>query len=187
MRFSPRPTSTSSSRLESQHLAADFRADAAAGPGDHDRSAFQQLADHLGVQLHRGAPQEVADFDVADGDAMVAAEAIFEAADDLQVQARLLAVVHQVPQPRTGQGAGDHQHVGRLARRRRFRARLPVCPGSGICPSRDVSADFVGAQKASDAIGHFAGATGSGGPAPRGNDPCRPAGPSGSWRDGTSA
>ena len=55
--------------IEPHDLAADFRADAAAGAGDHDPPPFQELADHLCVQLDRGAAEQVADVDVADGDA----------------------------------------------------------------------------------------------------------------------
>ena len=135
MRFSPRPTSTSDSGLNSQDLPADFRADAAAGAGDHDRAPFEQLADVLGVQVDRVAAQEVVDFDVADGDAAVAVETVFERADDLQVQAGVPAGLHQAAQPRSRQRAGDHQHVGGLRRPRRSRGRLPTCRGSESGPA----------------------------------------------------
>ena len=82
MRFSPRPTSIRDCGLKRDDLAADFRADAAARPGDHHPPPFQQLADVLGVEGHRVAAQEVVDFDVADGDAVVALQAVFQGADD---------------------------------------------------------------------------------------------------------
>ena len=130
-------------RIESQHLPADLRADAAPGAGDHHRAAFQQLADHLGVQLHRGAAEQVADFDVADGNAMVAAEAVFQAADDLQVQARLLA-------DRSSASAA----ASRPGCRRSPGRRLPCTaaaisrtssslPSTGIWPSRDLAVSSV--------------------------------------------
>ena len=68
MRFSPRPTSDQGLGMEGDDLAADFGADAAAGPGHHHPPPFQQPADVLRVQGHGIASQEVVDFDVADGD-----------------------------------------------------------------------------------------------------------------------
>ena len=140
--------------IEAQHLAADFRADAPAGAGDHDRAALEELADHLGVQLDGGAPQQVADFDVADGNAMVAAEAVFQAADDLQVQAGLLAVVHQVPQPRPGQGAGNHQDVGRLGAGGDFPHVFQLPQHGDLAQPRFLR--LFRAEKAADAIGQLA-------------------------------
>ncbi len=72
--------------IEPDDLAADFRADAAAGAGDHHAAPFEQLADVLGVQRDGVAAQEVVDFDVADGDVAVALEAVFQRADDFELQ-----------------------------------------------------------------------------------------------------
>ena len=115
MRFSPRPTSSSMRGLKRSSCRQISEPMLPPAPVTITRAAFDQLADDVHVQLHRGPAQKVADLDVADGDAVVAAQAVLDAADDLQFQPGFLAGVHQVPQPRAGQGARRDQHVGRLA------------------------------------------------------------------------
>ncbi len=88
------------SRVETEQLAANLRADAAAGAGDHHGAALDQAADDVHVQLHRCAAEQVADFDVANGNAVVAAQAVLNGANDFQFQSRFLAGNHQIPQAR---------------------------------------------------------------------------------------
>ena len=76
-----------------------------------------------------------------------------------------------------GRRAGNHQHVGRLGGGGNF-PHVFQLPSTGIWPSRD-SPRLLGAEETADAIRQLAVRTGSGGPARRGNDRCRPAGPSG--------
>ena len=155
MRFSPRPTSTSTPGIESEQLAADFRTDAAARAGDHHGAAFDELADDVHVQLHRRAAEQVADFDVADGDAVVAAHAVLDGADDLQFQPRFLAGVHQVPQPRPASVPAVTSTV--LAAQAAATSRTSSSlPRTGICPSREPTHVVVHGQQAADAVGQFA-------------------------------
>ena len=72
-------------RAEGEDLAADFRADAAAGAGHHHPPPFEQAADVFGVERDGVAAQEVVDFDVADGDPFVAFQPVLEGAHDFQV------------------------------------------------------------------------------------------------------
>ena len=78
MRFSPRPTRIRDCGLEGEDLPADFRADAAAGAGDHHPPPFEQFADVFGVERDGVAAQEVVDFDVADGNLLVAVQPILK-------------------------------------------------------------------------------------------------------------
>ena len=98
--------------IEAHDLPADFRADASARAGHHDDSPFQQIADDIRIQLHRIAAEEVVDFDVADGDAVVAVEEVFDGRNDFQMQAELMAFFHQLAHLRAGKNAGRHQDIG---------------------------------------------------------------------------
>ena len=155
MRFSPRPTSTSARGLNRSTWRQISEPMLPPAPVTITVRPFQELADHLGVQLDGGAAQQVADFDVADGNAMVAAEAVFQAADDLQVQPRLLAVVHQ--RSAAASRAGCRQSPGRRSpwRRRRFPARPPASPARGSGPAA-ISPSSFRAEEAADAIGQLA-------------------------------
>ena len=118
------------------------------------RAAFDQAADDVHVQLHRRAAQEVADFNVADGDAVVAAQAVLDGTDDLQFQPRLLAGVHQVPQARAGQGARRDQHGAGGAGRGDFAHVFQAAQDRNLPQPRADGAVFRG-QKAAHAVGQF--------------------------------
>ena len=121
--------------MEVQHLAAYLGSDAPPGAGDQNGAVRQETADGVGVQLDGLAPQEVVDFDVADGYARVAVEAVLEGGDDPQVQIGLLAGLHQGPQPRAGQQPGNHQDVAHAMRLGDLRTWSSE-PRIGIWPRR---------------------------------------------------
>ena len=102
---------------ELEHLPADLRADAAAGPGDHHGSSGNQRADRVVVELHRLAPQKVVNIDVADLRRITARQQIVVSRDNLERDVGGVAAFHQTAQLRPGQHARDDQQV--------FDAQLP--------------------------------------------------------------
>ncbi len=154
MRFSPRPTSTNARGLKRNTWRQISEPMLPPAPVTITVRPSRSLPIMRGVQLHGGPPQQVADLDVADGNAMVAAEAVFQAADDLQAQPPLFAVVHQLPQPRAGQGSGNHQDVGRLGAGGDFPHVLQL-PQHGDLPQPRFLR-LLRAEKAADAIGQLA-------------------------------
>ena len=139
-------------RVEGEDLPADFRADAAAGPGHHDPPPFEQPADVFGVERNGIAAQEVVDFDVADGDPLVAFQPILQGTDDLQVQAGPFAGFHQIAQPPAGQSAGDHQHVGGATGGGHFFDVFQPAENGDLAQPRAADA-VVGAKKAAHPVG----------------------------------
>ena len=94
-----------------EYLPADLRTDAAAGARDHDRSSGHQRADGVVVELHAFAPQQVVDVDVADLRRVAGRQKIVVGGDDLELDVRRTAALHQAAQLRPGQHARDDQHV----------------------------------------------------------------------------
>ncbi len=148
--FSARSTSSKRPRPELEHLAANLRADAAAGTGHHDGAAGDQGADRVAVEFHRFAAQQVVDVDVAQLQAVVAGHQFIEGRNDFQRQPGFLAIVDQAAQFATDQQPGDHQDV---IRRRPVRQIGTVSLGSAenrnAAPGRTVTRG-VGIEESDD-------------------------------------
>ncbi len=81
--------------VESQDLAADFRANASAGSGNQDGAALERSPDGVGIQLDRFPPQKVVDFQTAHGNLRIAVESVLQGRDELEGKMGMAASVHE--------------------------------------------------------------------------------------------